>query len=169
MTSEMTPAETERSLLALGVPADKARAAATGVSVVPAQVATVRTPIAWPVHITIPWSALVSDNDKDRPMIRSGKPIKVLTERYAKAKEQIGNLARLAVCGATPAACDLEFRAMVYMPTARKADATNFAKLVQDAMEKIVYEGDRWLARVTWERAVDVDAPRAEIIITPLI
>jgi hypothetical protein len=40
---------------------------------------------------------------------------------------------------------------------------------VHDALEGVVYTKDRWLDDVRWYRAgVDVDAPRAEITISPI-
>lgn len=132
------------------------------------------TVIAWPVRILLPWSHLVSDNDKDvaRLITRANGPaaIKVITREYAKAKEQIANLAKGKVGDAAAHAGPLALTVRVWVPDERIHDMTNFCKLVHDALEGVVYENDRWLYDVHWTRAgVDVDAPRAEITCSPLL
>lgn len=132
------------------------------------------TSILWPVRLTLPWSHLVSDNDKvhARLITRHGKPhaINVITREYADAREKIAGLAKAVVGDAEPVAIPLRIRAAVYMPDERPHDLSNFCKLVHDALERVVYANDRWLYHVDWIRAgVDVDAPRAEIRISPYL
>jgi Holliday junction resolvase RusA-like endonuclease len=135
--------------------------------------ALVREAIAWPFTITLPWSCLVSDNEKHRAQLRgtgpSARAIMVITRHYATAEEKIHALALQRMNGAAPADCPLALTARVWMPDNRIHDLTNSCKLVHDALERAVYENDRWLHDVHWIRAgVDVDAPRAEITIVPL-
>jgi Holliday junction resolvase RusA-like endonuclease len=90
-------------------------------------------------------------------------------QRYAAAKEKIEQLARFKLAGATPAEQLLELTARVWVPGGRVGnDVANFGKGVHDALEKIVYRNDNQLRATHWLHAgVDVDAPRAEIILTP--
>jgi Holliday junction resolvase RusA-like endonuclease len=134
-----------------------------------------RATIAWPVQLTLPWSCLVSDNAKYVARVAGTmeKPVAKLnlSPEYRQAKERIHELAISKLLGATPAAEPLQLQARVWVPDDLRAhDVPNFAKCVHDALEGAVYVKDRWLWRATWERAgVDVDAPRAEITITPLL
>lgn len=119
----------------------------------------------WPVSLRIPWSALVSDNAKYG--VVNGKLI--AQKPYRAAKKAIASLAQDAMVGRLPAECPLSLHARVWMPDNRRHDLTNSCKIVHDALEGTIYTDDVWLHRVTWERAgVDVDAPRAELTISPL-
>lgn len=153
-------------LLAQGVPRWRAELRARELTTYTepnAQPAPAATPApTWPVRLRLPWSMLVSDNDKytvsDNRMI--------LTTRYRKAKGRIQALARLGA--SSPANQPVRLVAAVYVPDNRAHDVCNFAKLVHDALQGLVYTTDRWLYDARWYRAgVDVDAPRAEITITP--
>lgn len=128
--------------------------------------------ITWPLALTLPWSALISDNRKYAVTTRGPKrqPVIILSEPYRAAKEKIKSVARAKVAGATPAELPLQLVARVWVPDNRPGhDVANFAKCTHDALEKLVYTSDRWLHRITWERVgVDVDHPRAEVTIMPL-
>lgn len=131
--------------------------------------------VTLPFHLTIPWSMLVSDNDKfsaSAVRTRNGetKPRMVLTARYKAGKEAISKIARDLVGEAKPVECPLIFVGYVYRPSQHRNDATNFAKLVQDALSKVVYDDDTRLFRVTWIKVQepDVDRPRAEIEISKM-
>jgi hypothetical protein len=126
------------------------------------------TAITWPVRLTLPWSTLISDNDKFRAMLRGDQAIMVIKRPYREAGERIHQLATSKLGGAQLAAEPLQAIARVWFPDNNVRDMTNWSKLVFDSLEGAVYENDRWLHRVIWERAgVDVDAPRAELTITP--
>lgn len=164
-----------RQLTAMGVPREmaerEARLQIAEGARLPEQRETAQElPVIWPLTLTIPWSHLVSDNDKAIPQLRGGKPIIAISTRYAQARTKIETIATRATAGGAPSAgVDLELVATVYMPSARRADPTNFCKLIQDALEHIVYQNDSWLGRVVYERLIDVDHPRAEITIKPLV
>jgi hypothetical protein len=87
----------------------------------------------------------------------------VIQQGYAHARQRIEQLAQLAMDGAAPVSVPLAFVGRVFMPSQRRIDPSNCAKLVQDALNKIVYADDAWLYDVRWVNAgVDVDAPRIE-------
>ena len=123
-------------------------------------------PARWPISLRIPWSALVSDNAKYG--VVNGKLI--AQKPYRAAKKAIGKLAADAMNGRPAAACPLALVARVYVPDNRVHDVVNFSKCVHDALKGTVFTDDQWLHDVRWIRAgVDVDAPRAEITISPLL
>jgi Holliday junction resolvase RusA-like endonuclease len=163
-----------RGLVAQGVPLDRAEASARRElslsSILPEQQQTAQEipDVIWPVRLVIPWSALVTDNAKFRAAIRGAKPCMVILQPYAQARQRIAQLAQLAMNGSAPVSVPLAFVGRVFMPSQRRIDPSNCAKLVQDALNKIVYADDAWLYDVRWLNAgVDVDAPRAEITIEP--
>ena len=132
--------------------------------------------IEWPVRLLLPWSLLVSDNERKEPYLvhEGGKPHARmrLTKRYREAKAKIEQLAR-GKLGVVAAAADveLELTAKVWVPggSYSRNDVCNFGKGVHDALEGIVYVNDNQLHATHWLRAgVDVDAPRAELTIAPL-
>jgi Holliday junction resolvase RusA-like endonuclease len=126
--------------------------------------------IAWPVTLHLPWSTLVSDNEKFRAMLRGDQAIMVIKRPYREASDRIHQLAMSKAAGAQPAAEPLQLVARVWFPDNNVRDMTNWSKLVFDALKGAVYEDDRWLHDVRWIRmGTDVDAPRAEITITPLL
>lgn len=180
--------ETERLLIAQGVPAAKAHATAFGVPIRVDErmqrntvafvhngqlVGAITNLSPWPLSLTIPWSCLVSDNVKMRAAMRGTmehpKATVVLTTEYRKARDRIGALARDRMGSAKPAAIPLALVARVYVPDNRVHDVVNFSKAVHDALKGTVFVDDQWLYDARWIRAgVDVDAPRAEICISPL-
>ncbi len=178
---QMTPAEIERGLVAQGVPRDKARATAIG-QITSGTVAiehagyvdrTLRSRITLPFRIVIPWSLLCSDNEKDVGSLtmRGGKPIprKVMSARYKTAKNAVADKATLIAGPSLPLTIPLAMHVEVWLPPARRNDALNFAKCVNDALEGIVYANDNQLHDSRWiRRGVDIDSPRAEITITAL-
>lgn len=121
--------------------------------------------VPMPLRVRIPWSALVSDNDKYT--VAHGKL--VLTDPYRAAKKAIGNAGADAMGGFPHLDGPLSLTARVWMPDNRPHDLTNFCKVVHDGLEKVVYRADSQLYDVRWIRAgVDVDAPRCELTISPL-
>jgi hypothetical protein len=153
-----------RALYGDGIPVRASyRADATGT---PERPAESLAEIAWPVRLLLPWSYLVSDNL--RHGVIDGRLI--LTSAYRRAKGLIRDAARSKLAGCEPAACPLALVARVWVPDEIRAhDVPNFAKCCHDALESVVYTKDRWLWDTRWIRAgVDVDAPRAEVTITPI-
>lgn len=121
-----------------------------------------------PITLRLPWSCLVSDNDKFVAFMRGSKPAIKITSAYATAKERIAGLARDVMGERAAFDVPLSFTARVWYPDKRARDLTNWCKLVHDALSTIVYADDSLLRDVRWKHAgVDVDAPRAEILITP--
>ncbi len=176
MTVPLTPSEIVRALVTRGVPQDRAERAA-GFLVPNADLDAaadhLRPAIHFPLYLTLPWSALCSDNTREKASLtwREGKPIprKILDGRYAAARDKTRAIAQNLVAGAVNVMVPLSLHARVFVPDERLHDVCNFAKCCHDALEGIVYANDKWLHRTTWERAgVDVDAPRAEIEIRPM-
>lgn len=135
-----------------------------------------RPGIAWPLELVLPWSALESDNRKHGAILttvgslRKPVPKLIMQAGYREAKTKARAIARLGVGDAAAVAFPLRLEARVWVPDNRPGhDVANFAKCAHDALEKVVYTSDQYLHDVRWIRAgVDVDAPRAEITITPL-
>jgi Holliday junction resolvase RusA-like endonuclease len=126
--------------------------------------------IVWPLTLTLPWSTLISDNKKFRAVQRGDQAIMAINAGYREAAEKIQQLAKSKAAGAQPAAEPLQVTARVWFPDNGVRDMTNWSKLVFDAMKGAIYDDDRWLHDVRWIRmGVDVDQPRAEITITPLL
>lgn len=179
MTELLSRDETYDALIAKGVPHEKARVAA-GFLASPVTVATTETVAAFllpklefPIRLTLPWSALCSDNERERASLttRNGRPVptKVMSVRYKLARTKVVAIGRKAMGGFPALAMPLAITARVWVPDERLHDVVNFAKGVNDGLEQVVYTNDKWLHRSLWERAgVDVDAPRAEIEIAPL-
>lgn len=144
--------------------------------VAPCVTPTAAVAIALPLRLTLPWSALVSDNLRHTATIRpqaDGKqyPLIVLTGPYREAKAKARKIARELVNGADPLPHPLALEARVWVPNHRPGhDVCNFAKCAHDAFEGVLYEKDEQLHAVRWIRAgVDVDAPRADITISPYL
>jgi hypothetical protein len=173
----MTEEELVRSMMrTTGMPRERAlvivRSQPSARRAAPLTVPTSPAPapaIEWPLRLTLPWSHLVSDNDKYTPALRDGRAVLVLTPEYREAKRQTRQLAERKLGDAAPVAFPLSIEARVWVPDNMRAhDVCNFAKCCHDALEGVVYTKDRWLYRTAWNRAgVDVDAPRAEILIQP--
>jgi hypothetical protein len=60
--------------------------------------------IAFPLELTLPWSALISDNAKYAPAGRGTppRPVIILTEPYRAAKEKIKTIVRPRLIGCAP-------------------------------------------------------------------
>ena len=131
--------------------------------------------VSLPFKLLIPWSELCSDNEKSVPYVRRVRggnvvPGQKRSPRYQAAFVAIKGRARQIAGDRLPVdGIALELHARVYLPPARRNDAINFSKCLNDALEGVVYMNDNQLHRQVWERAgVDIDAPRAEITISRL-
>jgi Holliday junction resolvase RusA-like endonuclease len=125
---------------------------------------TTRRELSLPVTISLPWSLLVSDNEKCE--VRGDKHM--LKSRYRQAKATIPARVREQLGDVAPVGVPLALVARVYVPDNRSHDVCNFAKLVHDALQGVVYQNDSQLWDTRWiHSGVMVDAPRAEIIIAP--
>ncbi len=168
MSAPMTPAEIERGLIAAGVPKEKARGLARVQVMLDEGQRTNLATVALPLRLTLPWTALISDNRKYSPATGSRGGKMILRQEYRDAKSKARALARDAVGDGLPIAKPLRMIVRVYVPDARPGhDVCNFAKCLLDSLETVVFTNDSLLHRVVMERAgVDPDAPRAEIEIT---
>lgn len=175
--SGLTFSQIVSNLQAQGVPAHKAEATARRECGIPEPIEVSTpiflTPVALPFRLTLPWSALCSDNEHEVASLKmvQGKPVpfRKMTARYKTAKKQIATLAQAAVGNlAAPLEVPLAIHVRVYIPSASHGnDSINFAKVVHDGLQGVVYRNDRQLHRVLWERAgIDIDRPRADIEIT---
>lgn len=179
MSDQLSPAEIESALIGRGVPKDKARAMALREAGAPAANyvhVDLSKRLDFPIRITLPWSALCSDNFHERASIvrvRGGKiaPRKVMDTRYKMARDKTREIARKVMGDFKPLAdMPLAMHVRVYLPGgSARNDAINFSKCANDALQGIVYKNDNQLHDQRWQRAgIDVDAPRAEITISPL-
>jgi Holliday junction resolvase RusA-like endonuclease len=122
-----------------------------------------------PILLRIPWSALVSDNAKSRAALRGTTATIVLTPAYREAKQRIRALCQDVMAGRPPLTIPLALEARVWVPDRHRRDVVNFSKALHDALTGTVFLDDSQLHDVRWLRAgVDVDAPRAELTITPI-
>jgi Holliday junction resolvase RusA-like endonuclease len=116
-----------------------------------------------PVVVIIPFKHLVRDNQK-YGVIRGRM---LLRAEYRAAKDTIQNLARRVTLGKPPTDKAVHLYAKLYVPDARRRDATNYAKLVHDSLQGTVYLDDTQIKRATWEHCgIDRENPRVEITIT---
>lgn len=169
MASEMSPDEIERALLRQypGISRERARELARARDEQRPPAPSVEAPAAFvslPLTFTLPWSMLVSDDE--RYGVINGRML--LRPAYREAKGKIRKLVRDLVGDVKPLALPLALHARVFVPDdVRARDVPNFAKCVHDSLQDAVYVNDRWLWDARWQRAgVDVDRPRADITIT---
>lgn len=131
--------------------------------------------IQWPVKLLLPWSHLVSDNVRKMAVAKmvNGKPVAemMLTSEYRRCKGLIRDKAKAQLGYVELATYPLKLEAAVWVPDdVRAHDVPNFQKCTLDALEGIVYTKDRWVYDSRFYRVgVDVDAPRADVIITPVL
>jgi endodeoxyribonuclease RusA len=176
MSLTMSPNEQLEALVKQGVPRQKALVA-LGIPEASAQYVTDRTAhetVSLPFLVTLPWSALCSDNYHEKAsLIRLANgeiaPRKLLDARYKKARDKTREIARHRVGPCLPVSQPLGITARVYVPNESLHDVCNFAKCLLDSLEGIVYDNDRWVYDTHWIRAgVNVDAPRAEVEVRAL-
>jgi Holliday junction resolvase RusA-like endonuclease len=118
-----------------------------------------------PITLRIPWSALVSDNEMY--VVREGK--RYTSPKYRDARKRVTQLA-FDIMGDRPLYdAPLSLIGRVWVPNGHRRDVHNFGATIADSLKGVVFTDDHWLHDVRWIRAgVDVDAPRCELVITPL-
>jgi Holliday junction resolvase RusA-like endonuclease len=160
--------EIVHGLRALNVPLERAEAAARlqlGLPT-PASTSPIREELRLPASVTLPWSLLVSDNEK----CEAKGEKHMLKTRYRQAKAAIPERVRQQLGNVAPTHQPLQLIARVYVPDNRTHDVCNFAKLVHDALQGVMYTNDSLLWDTRWQRVgVDVDRPRAEVTIYPAV
>lgn len=121
----------------------------------------------------LPWSLLVSDNDKYSPGTRKGPGghrvgILLHTPRYRKAKKSGREALADQLKGADIFCGRCHLTGVLYEPDRRtRRDPSNYAKLVHDICSKLVYCDDSQLDRSTWERGQpNIDKPGLALTIT---
>lgn len=112
--------------------------------------------------VSLPWSLLVSDNDRTQPVVAGSKVRMVLSKRYKEAKEAARVLLMSQVGGNPPLTGRVRITASLIEPNAhRTRDLSNFAKMVHDALSGIVYLDDGQIDSLTWRRGEPcIDRPR---------
>lgn len=119
------------------------------------------------VTISIPFKHLVPDNQKYGVLVQKGRPRMLLRPQYRAAKDCIQHIARKAMNGARLAMEDVELHARLWMPDARRRDASNYSKLCHDSLQGAVFEDDTQIKCCTWENmGIDRENPRCEITVT---
>lgn len=126
-------------------------------------------------RITLTWSMLCSDNCQHSPAIW-GKPPKqravlLLRKEWRQAFERAREHVVPQLGGLPPLEGRLRLVGTIYEPNAsRTRDASNFAKFTQDVLNTLAYRDDGQIDDARWIRgAVDIDAPRIEIVVTQLL
>lgn len=116
------------------------------------------------VSLVIPFKYLVSDNAK-YGVIRGRM---LLRADYRAAKDTIQGIARRAMQDTAPTDQPVSLHAKLYMPDARRRDATNNAKILNDSLQGAVYLDDTQIKSATYEHAgIDRENPRCEVTISP--
>lgn len=131
---------------------------------------------SFPIRLRLPWSALVSDNDKYVGQVRHRKGEQkphaqlTLTPKYREAKAKVVEIASQVMAGMKKCKQPLRLVCRVWVCDNRPGhDVANFAKGLLDAMQGVVYTNDELLHDVRFIRmGVDVDSPRADVEITPV-
>lgn len=124
-----------------------------------------------PVTLTLPWSVLVSTNQRTNPAgWGKMKGRQFLTQRYRNALVTAEIMVLNQVRGRRPkftGPVSLEMR--FWEPDRRRRDPGNLVKLIEDSMTGVVYADDAQICRSLWERAgVDRLDPRVEIRVSAL-
>jgi len=118
-------------------------------------------------RVSIPWSLLVSDNDRMQPVVREGMPRLVLSKRYKEAKQAVRVLLIAQTNSQAPLMGRVRVTATFIEPNAHRVrDLSNFAKFVHDALSSIAYVDDGQIDVLTWRRSAPcIDRPRLEIAV----
>jgi Holliday junction resolvase RusA-like endonuclease len=107
------------------------------------------------MNFTIPWSVLVSDNRKHVTR-------RVLSPEYRLAKKSLALIARAQVRGeAFTGPCEVRYD--FHPPDRRRRDCANFLKLLNDALEGVVWADDFLIKRLSFEVHEPTDDPRVDV------
>jgi len=159
----LTDEQIRRGLIAQGVPPEKA-ARATMAPIAGHRSTTLAAAPAGPVTLVLPWSCLISDNRHRGPVSSRADAAAyklARTRAHAEAAEQWGPRA--------PFSGRIALVARIFLPNAQRRDVGNFAKCLKDALSGVAYADDVQVVDERWIRAaIDVDRPRAEILIEEL-
>ncbi len=122
--------------------------------------------------IVLPWKYLAQCNHRLMPVIRKTprgmKAMLITAPTYRAAKGNAEYAIRQQWKG-SPLSGPIQLVALCYFPDHRKRDASNYIKLVEDALSGIAYKDDSQIHRSVWELAgYDKDNARIEITVTPL-
>jgi Holliday junction resolvase RusA-like endonuclease len=113
------------------------------------------------VRLTFPWSVLVPDNRR-HGVIRNRI---VLTQVYRDALDAVHWHAKKQHRGVRLTG-PLVLDAVLFEPDRRRRDVSNYAKLLCDGMEGVIYEDDCQLVACTYRRGgLDPANPRAEVTV----
>jgi len=164
----LTDEQIRRGLIAQGVPPEKAsRALGSAFRAnrqLQKQEPTLAAAPSGPVTLVLPWSCLVSDNRHRGPVSSRADAAAyklARTRAHADAAEQWGPRA--------PFSGRIALVARIFPPNAQRRDVGNFAKCVKDALSGVAYADDVQVVDERWiKAAIDVDRPRAEILIEEL-
>jgi Holliday junction resolvase RusA-like endonuclease len=115
--------------------------------------------------VTLPWSLLVSDNHKHVPARRGAKDVMLLTEAYAKAKNDGRTLVAKQLGNRPPLTGRVGLYAVLIEPNSHvHRDVHNYGKLTMDVLKGLAYRDDWQIDDDHWVRgAVNIDAPRLAI------
>jgi Holliday junction resolvase RusA-like endonuclease len=179
----LTAEEIARGLIAQGVPRDRAEAQARreagcqyvgrsplipdGLPIAPGPLAIMHVQLTGfaPITLRIPWSALVSDNALY--VVREGKRYR--TAEYKAAQKAVASLARDTMRGRPLYDAPLAITFRFWVPNGQRRDVHNFIAGLADSLKGVVWTDDHWLHEGTWRLVGrDIDAPRAELTISPL-
>jgi Holliday junction resolvase RusA-like endonuclease len=104
---------------------------------------------------------------KERPRFFRGKAITPMKTQHYEAI--IRNEYQNAHGDKTPYECDLEVGVFVFLNDRRHGDCDNYAKVAQDALNKIAWKDDKLIKQLTVYLVIDKkESTRLEMVIQPL-
>jgi len=113
------------------------------------------------MKITIPWSCVVSKNNKFT-VWRRGQP--ALTKTYRDAKEEIHKRAAEQVGKRKPYNVRVQVHFDLYAPDRRRRDILNYMQILCDGIEGVAYDNDCLIDYAVVRRGEpDKENPRVEI------
>lgn len=130
-----------------------------------------KSPFVGPVIVTVPFDALVPDNQKygaraiktPHGKIRAGL---FLSADYRAAKGRIEGIARRVMRDMGPCASPVHVDFECWMPDRRQRDMMNYAKILCDALKGICFEDDSLIYSARWDRkGIHRDAPAIVVTI----
>ncbi len=118
------------------------------------------TPFVGPVTIVVPFDCLCPDNAKFGAMVVRGKGGKpraslYLSSKYREAKRRIAEIAQQVMGTMAPCLDGVSVEFAVWWPDRRRRDMMNYAKILCDAMNGVVFEDDSQIVTAHWTRDLD--------------